>query len=155
MTGYYGVKLPVTFLMFFFFWPSAINILSSCCSSSWTSKVAISNLPPALTNSDQCVCQGTSKGRVHPTNVTWCQWSISASVNAVWSRNPLVSHVQGQHPLKCGVVAGEHGYILHQSGRKRKAGGPGGGAGSLKSTQGTPPPVKEHCLLSICLLARQ
>ncbi|RXM29426.1 Phosphatidylinositol-binding clathrin assembly protein [Acipenser ruthenus] len=43
---------------------------------------------------------------------------------------------QGQHSLKCCLITCKYRHIFHQSGRKGKTSGPGGRAGTLKSTEG-------------------
>ncbi|MGH0185666.1 UNVERIFIED_CONTAM: hypothetical protein FKN15_018863 [Acipenser sinensis] len=42
---------------------------------------------------------------------------------------------QGQHSLKCCLITCKYRHIFHQSGRKGKTSGPGGRAGTLKSTE--------------------
>lgn len=44
--------------------------------------------------------------------------------------------VQGEHPLQCGLLPGQHRHVFDQSGREGKAGGPGWRAGSSESTEG-------------------
>lgn len=49
--------------------------------------------------------------------------------------------VQGEHALQRGVLPGQHGHVLDQSGREGKTGGAGRRAGSSESTESTLPPL--------------
>lgn len=90
----------------------------------------------------------------------------------------IVPLLQGQHLVECRLVAGQHGDVLHQSGRAGEAGGPGRRAGPAQGSEGksraalrrmqhpvpptrptTPappphPPPSLYCLLTLTLLLR-